>query len=157
MESKGLEALKEYRNQQQGVCVHADDYLAIIEKELKQAEEDKETLDIFKNALTIERKPINNINAFKKDRESCISGLVGEIIEIKQNELDEKLRKSLREWVLKNAFPKELKALEIITNLFDIKIIGDYLIAQKGDVCIVENLKLRQSQEIINLLKEVLL
>lgn len=57
----------------------------------------------------------------------------------------------------KEIIEKEIKALEIITNLFDIKIIGDYLIAQKGDVCIVENPKLKQSQEIINLLKEVLL
>lgn len=33
--NKGLEALKEYRSQQQGVNVYADKYLDIIEKELK--------------------------------------------------------------------------------------------------------------------------
>ena len=33
--SKGLEALKEYRCQQQGVNVYADEYLDIVEKELK--------------------------------------------------------------------------------------------------------------------------
>ena len=38
MESKGLEALKKYRNQQTGVNVYADDYLDIIEKELKALE-----------------------------------------------------------------------------------------------------------------------
>ena len=90
----------------------AEDFLT-IEKELKQAEENKEMLNVFKNALTIERKPINNIHAFKKD---FVGGLASEIIEIKQNELDIKLRSNLREWVLKNAFPKELKALEIIKN-----------------------------------------
>jgi len=52
---------------------------------------------------------------------------------------------------------KELKALKIIVSIFDIKIVGDYLIAQRGDTCVVENLKLRQTQEIINLLKGVLL
>ncbi len=51
---------------------------------------------------------------------------------------------------------KELKALNIIISIFDIKIVGDYLIARRGETCIVYNLKLKQSQEIINLLKEVL-
>lgn len=41
-----LEALKEYRNQQLGVNVYADDYLDIIEKSLK-------ALDIIKNNLNI--------------------------------------------------------------------------------------------------------
>ena len=45
--SKGLEALKQYRNQQTGVNVYADDYLDIIEKELK-------ALDILKDMLEIE-------------------------------------------------------------------------------------------------------
>ena len=36
--SKGLEALKEYKSQQLGVNVYADDYLEIIEKELKALE-----------------------------------------------------------------------------------------------------------------------
>ena len=40
--SKGLEALKEYKNQQTGVNVYANDYLDIIEKELKAFEIIKE-------------------------------------------------------------------------------------------------------------------
>lgn len=36
--SKGLEALKEYRAQQQGVNVYADELLDIVEKELKALE-----------------------------------------------------------------------------------------------------------------------
>ncbi len=51
----------------------------------------------------------------------------------------------------------EIKALHTIISIFDIKIVGDYLIARRGETCIVYNLKLKQSQEIINLLKEVLL
>ena len=56
-----------------------------------------------------------------------------------------------------NIIEKELIALRNIVSIFDIRIVGDYLIAQRGDTCVVENLKLRQSQELINLLKEVLL
>jgi hypothetical protein len=58
-----------------------------------------------------------------------------------------------------NACPnvaKKLKALEIIKNILNIQILGDYLVAQKGETFVAENLKLKQSQEIINLLKEVL-
>ena len=40
--TKGLEALKEYRKQQQGVNVYADELLDIVEKELK-------ALEIIKN------------------------------------------------------------------------------------------------------------
>ena len=38
------------------------------------------------------------------------------LIEIKHSELNKELKKELREWVLKNAFLKELKTLEIIKN-----------------------------------------
>ena len=64
--SKGLKALKEYRNQQQGVCVHADDYLDIIEEELKDKDELAQALTIvtcengellkYKKALEIIRR-----------------------------------------------------------------------------------------------------
>jgi len=37
--NEGLEALKEYRSQRQGVNVYANEYLDIIEKELKRLEE----------------------------------------------------------------------------------------------------------------------
>lgn len=40
--SKGLKALKEYRAQQQGVNVYADELLDIVEKELKALEIIKE-------------------------------------------------------------------------------------------------------------------
>lgn len=120
--NKGLKALqfvKELPHANGGPVGIYTNKWDIIEKELKQAEENEKLLNVFKNALTIERKPINNIYSFKKDREDCISSLASEIIEIKQNELNEKLRKSLREWVLKNAFPKELKRLEELEKAFN--------------------------------------
>ena len=110
-------------------------------------------LNVFKNALTIERKPVNNIYSFKKDRENSISSFVSEIIEIKQNELDEKLRKSLREWVLKNAFPKELKALEIIRKKHIHKCVLDTL---EQDFNLIEVKGKDITQKEYNLLKEVL-
>ena len=41
---KGLEALKEYRSQQNGVNVYANDYLDIIENELKHHEHNMSTI-----------------------------------------------------------------------------------------------------------------
>ena len=152
--SKGLEALKDIKETIAYFGAYTEKAIEgcnIIEEELEQAKENEEMLNVFKNALTIEHKTINNIHAFKKDREGCISGLVSEIIEIKQNELDEKLRKSLREWVLKNAFPKEAKALEIIKKSIveksDTKVLmGDYY-----------QVVLALTQEEYNLFKEVCL
>lgn len=85
-----------------------------IEKELKQAEKDREMLNIFKNALTIERIEPKPTSMKIENDGSIVCPLVQNIIKIRQTELNDNLRKSLREWVLKNAFPKELKALEII-------------------------------------------
>lgn len=88
-----------------------------IEKELKQAEKDKEMLDIFKNALTIKHTCVlPQDHDHSKDTFVCA---VRYLYEITQNDLDEKLRKSLREWVLKNAFPKELKDKEQLEKAFD--------------------------------------
>ena len=89
----------------------------IIEKELKQAQEDKKVLDIFKSSLTIEHCPIS-IEPLK-DGEDFVGSLVRNITTIRTNELDKNLRETLREWVLKNAFPKELKRLEELEKAFD--------------------------------------
>lgn len=77
----------------------------IIEQALKQAQEDKEMLSVFKNALTIKRDDANVVH------NEC-GGMIEMIYTIEKNKLNEQLRKSLREWVLENAFPKELKELE---------------------------------------------
>ena len=55
--NKGLKALKEYRTQQTGVNVYADELLDIIEKELKDKEKFEELvnmdLDLFMKAVDI--------------------------------------------------------------------------------------------------------
>ena len=88
-----------------------------VEKELEQAQEDKKVLDIFKNSLTIEHCPIS-IEPLK-DGEDFVGSLFRNITTIRTNELDKNLRETLREWVLKNAFPKEIKALNEILALHD--------------------------------------
>jgi len=92
----------------------------IIEQAIKQAQKDKEMLGIFKSALTIEHDlSTPSFTPLEKDKPFNASAIITETIKIKQNELDEKLRKSLREWVLKNAFPKELKRLKELERTFD--------------------------------------
>lgn len=114
--SKGLEALiriEDLLNRLYETDVIDDDFTHdanIIEQELKEAEENKAMLDIFKNALTIEHDlSTPSFTPLKKDNPFDVNAIIIETIKIRQNDIDEKLRKSLREWVLKNAFPKELK------------------------------------------------
>ena len=93
------------------------DMFCSIEKELKQAEENEKVLNICKNALTIEHHDLSMAD-LHDDSEDIVAYFVRQFFTIKQNELDKSLRQSLREWVLKNAFPKELKALEIISEAY---------------------------------------
>ena len=115
--SKGLEALKElikdlliYKGDYEELSIHQKENKSIIEKELN-------VLEIFKNALTIEHHELLPVEINKN--ETDIGLLVKNIATIRQNKLDNELRKELREWVLKNAFPKELKALEELRKAFD--------------------------------------
>lgn len=130
--SKGLEALKEVVDY--SIVKFADSEskyqkdLEIIEKELEEAEDNKKMLDIFKNALIVEYKPFSV--EVQEESEDFVSLLCKEIATIRENELDKNLRAILKKWVLKNAFPKELKALEIIkdkrVNCFDVIDSVDY-------------------------------
>ena len=86
--------------------------LKVYEKKLEQAQKDKDMLNIFKNALTIERDIPPELEI--KESEKGCSYVFREAVKIHENRIEEMCKKSLREWVLKNAFPKELKALEII-------------------------------------------
>ena len=117
---KGLEEIKRLK---WGLDITHEERINLceyIEKELKQAEKDKEMLDIFESALTIEHDlSTPSFTPLEKDKPFNVSAIITETIKIKQNELDEKLRKSLREWVLKNAFPKELKRLKELEKAFD--------------------------------------
>ena len=121
--SKGLEALEELKNDLTPMNfsrIEKLDRYKVIEKELKQAEENEKVLNIFKNALTIEHHDLPMVDPHD-DSEDIVTFFVRQFFTIKQNELDKELRQALREWVLKNAFPKELKALENISKAY-----GDY-------------------------------
>lgn len=85
--------------------------LIVLDK-LKEMQEDKEMLNIFKNALTVERNIPPELEI--KESEKGCSYVFKEAVKIHENRIEEMLKKSLKEWVLKNAFPKELKALDII-------------------------------------------
>lgn len=100
--------------------------IPIIEKELKQAQEDKEVLNIFRNALTIKHTYV--LPKEQKTSDDIFSYSCRYLFEITQYDIDEKVRKSLREWVLKNAFPEELKELNEILALHD-KWLGNHQIS----------------------------
>lgn len=83
-----------------------------IETALKQAEENEKLLNVFRNALTIERDIPPELEI--KESEKGCSYVFKEAVKIHENRIEEMYKKSLREWVFKNAFPKELAVLEII-------------------------------------------
>jgi len=78
--------------------------------------------------------------------------------ELEEKETQDDYIKMLEDRInnLETSYLRNKKALEILISLFDIKIVGGYLIARRGETCIVYNLILKQNQEIINSLKEVL-
>lgn len=87
-------------------------------------ESDLNALQTIKNALTITHIPYPKINIKENDGHLFVQKLY----EIKQNELDFDLRQNLRDWVLKNACPKEYKALKEIIALYK-----EWLGRQKSD------------------------
>ena len=125
-----------------------------IETALKEAQKDKEMLNVFTNALTIERDIPPELEI--KESEKGTSYIFREAVKIHENIIEEKIKKALRKWVLKNAFPKELKALEIIKD----KEVNVFIFLHSGDLetyndMVEENRKF--TQEEYDLLKEVLL
>ena len=85
----------------------------IIEQALTELEETKKINEIFKNAITIKHAGINFEEKLDHSKDTFIYS-IQPICEVIQNNIEEELKRQLREWVLKNAFPQELKALEII-------------------------------------------
>lgn len=151
--SKELETIKYLLEQCVNESIKKD--LLDIEKTLKQAQEDKEMLNIFKNALTIERDIPPELEI--KESEKGCSYVFKEAVKIHENRIEEMLKKSLRKWVLKNAFPKELKALEIIKE----KNVKIDVLKYQSDVVFynmaVFEKEEKLTQEEYDLLKEVLL
>ena len=78
--------------------------------------------------------------------------------ELEEKETQDDYIKMLEDRIdnLETSYLRNKKALDILISLFDIKIVGGYLIARRGETCLVYNLILKQNQEIINSLKEVL-
>ena len=85
----------------------------IIEQALTELEETKKINEIFKNAITIKHTGIHCEEKLDHTKDTFIYS-IQPICEVIQNNIEKELKKQLREWVLKNAFPQELKALEII-------------------------------------------
>jgi len=117
--SEALELFNCYKHEILSWTQISEEDLDIIEKELKQAQEDKKVLNIFKNALAIKH---TYVLPKEQDQDDTFSYACRYLFEITQNDIDEKLRKSLREWVLKNAFPKELKAFKVVVKTLDIRV-----------------------------------
>lgn len=90
-------------------------YHEIIEQALTELEETKKINEIFKNAITIKYTGIHCEEKLDHSIDTFIYA-IQPICEVIQNNIEEELKRQLREWVLKNAFPQELKALEIIKN-----------------------------------------
>lgn len=103
------EGLEELKRLPKAIKDTFKDSFKIIENELKQAQKDREVLNVFKNALTIKQTCV-----LPKEESSDNTFIYAckYLYEITQSNLDEKLRKSLREWVLKNAFQEEIKENE---------------------------------------------
>ena len=92
-----------------------------LEQELNKAEENEKLLNVFKNALTIEHHECPMIKVEEHDdTKDTIDCIVQQLYTIKQNQMDKSMRKSLRDWVLKNAFPKEMQVLDLIKDNFKI-------------------------------------
>lgn len=72
--NKGLDALKEYRSQQTGVNVYADEYLDIIEKALKEGEKNKQVLETIKKKII----PLITFTMIKKSGEKNFYYTVGD-------------------------------------------------------------------------------
>ena len=89
-------------------------------------ESDLNALQTLKNALTITHIPYPKISI--KENDGYLGLFFQKLYEIKQNELDFDLRQNLRDWVLKNACPKEYNALKEIIALYN-----EWLAHEKSD------------------------
>ena len=107
--NKALKALKRIRSCLRTRIDECDEDLDIIETVLKKIEEQDGVIQILKDVISFS-KTLPYIKPNKEggwDIMSAVEINIGRDIENKEREL-------LRQWVLKECFPKELKALEII-------------------------------------------
>lgn len=112
------QALKELEEKAK-LLICNDGYVCDLVKPIYQAltelEETKKINEIFKNAITIKHTGIHCEEKLDHSKDTFIYS-IQPICDVIQNNIEEELKRQLREWVLKNAFPQELKVLEIIKN-----------------------------------------
>lgn len=144
--SKGLEALEKLRE----TLSYEMDGINFM-NEVETIEKDLKMLDIFQGALTIEHhEPITVEHNHNND---TVELFVKQAYEIRKNQIEKDMRQALREWVLKNAFPKEIKTLEIISDKIN----------KLYDLAVIQRKMLRPQDQIkaisyfYDLLKEVML
>ena len=77
-------------------------------------EKDLNILQIFKEAIEIERVLPPEIEMTKNN-----TFIFQEAIRVHEKRIEETVKQALRKWVLENACPTEIRAFEIIKELFD--------------------------------------
>ena len=116
----------------------------IIEAALKDKEQQDNVLKVLKEVV--------QFNSTLPEIEISDDGSIGKLCEritMRQlRDIENKERELLRQWVLKTCFPKELKALEIISN----KICVDFFIGLDNEYVYV--LKLKNSKDFMPITKE---
>ena len=116
-----VKAVKKYLKEREEL----EDKASFYEAENKRLQR---LVDIFQNAITIIRKPLEPKVIEEPNGSKSLSLLFREMTAIQTNDLDIMLREILRKWVLENACPKEVKALKEIITLY-----RDWLANQKSD------------------------
>ena len=91
--------------------LHFEEDLDIIEKELKEKEQQDSVIKTLKEIIEFNNK-LPYIEPNKDDGFNIISAVRINL----QRDVENKERELLRKWVLETCFSKELKALEIIKN-----------------------------------------
>lgn len=114
-----VKAVKKYLKEREEL----EDKASFYEAENKRLEK---LVNIFKNAITIIHKPME-VKVFDPSNQA-VSMLAQTLTELRANQLDIRLRDTLRQWVLENACPLECKALKEIIALHN-----DWLAYQKSD------------------------
>ena len=134
----------------------------IIEQALTELEETKKINEIFKNAITIKHAGINFEEKLDQSKDTFIYS-IQPICEVIQNNIEKELKKQLREWVLKNAFPQELQILEVLKEHFvnrDNDTSGIYFEKHLGyyepyyQIKLKDGIKLTLTETEFNLIKE---
>ena len=130
--NKGLLSVKELREVDGFTRKAMNKRLNVIEKTIKEQEN---IIKIFKNALTIGYRP-PKVVSIECDDKDMMGYAIETIAEVQQQQVNDKVRKALREWVIKNSIPSELKIIlnkrvdvNDLLGYVDLKSYNEYVIA----------------------------